>query len=461
MKSHTTPLTPLAIAGALALAAQTHAATMTWIAPGDGAWEDPANWQTNDVVPVNRVPTTGDQVNPGTGGEVITYSAASGTTTISGFNTSGINPTVINQTGGSLSTSAGGLFYFSSNSGTSLLPNYTISGGSLYIARSMNLSWNNAANVESRFLQTGGSVTTGEDIIMAIKSTGQKATYEMQGGTLSTRSIYLGNGSNSYTVLFDQTGGDATVSTTIQLAKTGTTLTTSAIYNLGGGTLTIENPVNPFVFSADANVADYFNFDGGTLNLEGTWDFTSLTGLANADFRVEGVAATSGDLNFEAIDIGGTGYTQITVSTGSSPFASWATSGTVTGVTFGGDANGDGVQDGIAFLLGAATPDDDANSLLPTPAGDGGGGLQMSFTMLKPTSSAPAVLSLEHSGDLGVSDPWASVVVPADTSSPGGVSFTVTDNAGDPANKNDVVATIPATGNAIDGKLFGRLAAEE
>ena len=261
------------------------------------------------------MPTTDDQVDPGTGGEVITYSAASGTTTISGFNASGSNPTVTNQTGGSLSITgtSGGLFYFSSNSGTSSLPNYTISGGSLYIARTMNMTWNNVANAESRFLQTGGSVTTGENIGMAIKNTGQKATYQMQGGTLSTRSIYLGNGGNSYTALFDQTGGDATVSKTIQLAKTGTTLTTSAIYNLGGGTLTIENSVNPFVFSADANVTDYFDFNGGTLNLEGTWDFTSLTGLANADFRVGGVAATSGDLNFEAIDIGGTGFTQITM----------------------------------------------------------------------------------------------------------------------------------------------------
>ena len=30
-------------------------------------------------------------------------------------------------------------------------------------------------------------------------------------------------------------------------------------------------------------------------------------------------------------------------------------------MTFDGDTNGDGVQDGIAFLLGVANPDDDAN----------------------------------------------------------------------------------------------------
>ena len=55
----------------------------------------------------------------------------------------------------------------------------------------------------------------------------------------------------------------------------------------------------------------YFDFDGGTLNLIGTWDFASLTGIANSDFRVAGVAATSGDLSFTPVTIDGKSYTQI------------------------------------------------------------------------------------------------------------------------------------------------------
>ncbi|MCH7227034.1 fibronectin type III domain-containing protein [Haloferula sp. A504] len=148
-----------------------------------------------------------------------------------------------------------------------------------------------------------------------------------------------------------------------------------------------------------------------------------------------------------------------TEATGSDPFNSWATSGTVTGVTFEGDANGDGIQDGMAFLLGASSPDQNATGLLPATSTDGSGGLQMSFTMLKPDNSAPAVLSLEHSGDLGVSDAWASVDVPGSTSIVGGVDFNVSENAGD-STKNDVVATIPSAGNASNGKLFGRLAGQ-
>jgi hypothetical protein len=141
-----------------------------------------------------------------------------------------------------------------------------------------------------------------------------------------------------------------------------------------------------------------------------------------------------------------------------SPFGTWASGGTTAGVTFGGDANGDGVNDGIAFLLGAGSPDTDATSLLPRVLDDDG--LTIGFKMRKPSGSAPAVLCLEHSGDLGISDPWASVVVPAATGSVGGVDFIVTEDPGDPT-LNVVTATIPSSGNAIAGKLFGRLTGNE
>ncbi|BCX49248.1 hypothetical protein HAHE_31560 [Haloferula helveola] len=181
---------------------------------------------------------------------------------------------------------------------------------------------------------------------------------------------------------------------------------------------------------------------GGTVTVTGTgWDTSAATLTFNgADLELSGVEYTGGTV--------------------ADPFDTWATSGTVGGVTFEGDANGDGVDDGIAFLLGAATPDEDANGLLPTPTEDGSGGLVMTFTMLKPSEGAPAVLSLGHSSDLGVGDAWTSVDVPAATGTVGGVDFTVTENAGD-STKNDVVATIPAAGNAINGALFGRLTGAE
>ena len=63
-------------------------------------------------------------------------------------------------------------------------------------------------------------------------------------------------------------------------------------------------------------------------------------------------------------------------------------------MTFVGDTNGDGVEDGIAFLLGAANPNVNAIGLLPT-ATESGGDLVMTFTCLATTARGAAVLNLE------------------------------------------------------------------
>ena len=292
-------------------------AIMSWVAGADGAWETGANWQTNDTIPVNRVPTTGDDVRPGTGGHLVTYSSASGTSTIGRFTQFGANPNVVSQTGGTLNNTTasggGGLMYLASNAGTSSLPNYSISGGTLAVQRSLNMSWNNAHNVTSTMLQTSGTVSFGDDINMALARDGQSATYDLQGGTLTARGINMGNGGNTYTTLFDQTGGAATLANQLALGKS-TTKTGSSIYNLHGGSLTIENSTTPFFFTTDGASTAYLDFLGsGTLNLEGSWDFASLTGISDSDFRVAGVTATAGDLAFNPVTIDTMAYTQITV----------------------------------------------------------------------------------------------------------------------------------------------------
>jgi len=139
----------------------------------------------------------------------------------------------------------------------------------------------------------------------------------------------------------------------------------------------------------------------------------------------------------------------------SNPYDTWAG-----GEVFGGDKNGDGVENGIAFLLGAASPDEDALDRLPTGT-ETAGDLVMSFTCLKGAGRGGLVLNVEYSSDLGQSDPWSSnqATVPSDV--PGGtindVVFVVTENTGDSALV-DVIATIPAT-KAVDGKIFARLSA--
>jgi hypothetical protein len=135
----------------------------------------------------------------------------------------------------------------------------------------------------------------------------------------------------------------------------------------------------------------------------------------------------------------------------SDPFDDWATGGE----TFDGDANGDGVADGLAFLLGAATPSTDATGLVPTPTEDGSGGLVMSFDMLDSASRGTATLRVEHSNDLGTDDPWATVAVPDVSGGPtSGVTFVVSGSG-----KLDVTATIGSAEADGSGKLFGRLKA--
>lgn len=208
----------------------------------------------------------------------------------------------------------------------------------------------------------------------------------------------------------------------------------------------------------DALVSDINLLDAGSTDQPNNWEHYIVT---IAFVNTEGYDKIDYDLDFNGNGrVTGIVVEGIPNAGPSSPFSAWSTSGTGDPATFGGDSNGDGVQDGIAFLLGASTPDQNVNALLPSVTEDGSGGLQMSFTMLKPAISAPSVMSIQHSGDLGIGDPWATVVVPSASGIIDGVNFSITENTSD-SDKNDVIAIIPSAGNAGNGKLFGRLTGEE
>jgi autotransporter-associated beta strand protein len=82
--------------------------------------------------------------------------------------------------------------------------------------------------------------------------------------------------------------------------------------------------------------------------------------------------------------------------TAQTPYQAWAAA-----AAFKDDANGDGVENGLAFLLGASGPNANALDLLPT-ATQTPGGLVIEFSMLKPAASGTATLSIQHSSDLGL-----------------------------------------------------------
>jgi hypothetical protein len=147
----------------------------------------------------------------------------------------------------------------------------------------------------------------------------------------------------------------------------------------------------------------------------------------------------------------------VSTSGGGSSYENWAG-----GAAFEGDANGDGVANGLAFLLGAA--DKNANALGRLPAANNASGaLVMTFDCLAAAARGTTALNVQYSKDLGQADPWTShmVVVPGTIGSypddGSGVAFEVTAN-GDLLH---VVATVAASNASPAGKLFGRLAASQ
>jgi hypothetical protein len=210
------------------------------------------------------------------------------------------------------------------------------------------------------------------------------------------------------------------------------------------GTLTIGTGVlafNDFVFSALAGLHDgtYKLITSGA-PVSGTLAGSGLSGA---------IGAGTGTLQ---ISDGGTGNDLELVVTGlggASAYDTWAG-----GAAFDADTNGDGVSNGMAWLLGATDKDVSALGKLPTVS-QSGGGLVLEFDCLSAANRGTAVLNVQHSNDLGQLDLWADALVPGtapDTVTVSGVDFVTTANGA----LIHVVATIPA-GNAAAGKLFGRL----
>jgi hypothetical protein len=109
------------------------------------------------------------------------------------------------------------------------------------------------------------------------------------------------------------------------------------------------------------------------------------------------------------------------------------------------------VDDGMAWLLGAADPSENAAGKLPA-ATRNGSHLRLTFRCLKSTMRGGVVLKVQSSSDLGLAAPWTNheAAVPDEDATVNGVVFDTTDNG----NYIHVIADIPAPGNA---KLFARL----
>jgi fibronectin-binding autotransporter adhesin len=279
--------------------------------------------------------------------------------------------------------------------------------------------------------QAGGAQQNGPSTVSAALSLGAASrTFTVNDSTLTSTEVTLSGG------LSGAAGSGLTKDGAGVLALSGA-ITYSGNTTVGAGTLSL-GAANP------SNDASTVTVDAGAvLNLaySGTDTVTSLV--------IGGVAQSAGV--YGATEFPGTltGSGTITVTAVADPYLGWAG----IGVPFDGDANNDGVQNGLAWLLGASGPNVSALDKLPLVAVLPGGGLQLTFNMLPSSARGGASLALQHSSDLGISDPWASVLVPDATGGTAPVTFVVSGT--DPLN---VVGTV-ASSEAAGGKLFGRLRA--
>ncbi len=361
-------------------------------------------------------------------------------------------------TGGSAITAFGG----SLQTGRTFVLSGSNTGGNAFNGVIGNGQNTNGLNFEKR---GGGKWILGGDNTYTGSTTVTEGTLIVNGDQSAATGAVAVNGTSTL-------GGSGTLGGSVIVAAGAKLAPGTSVGTLGiGGGLDISAPAGGagklFYELGTIASSDRIAVTGGLAIGDGVlgindFDFTNVGGLEEGVYTLissSGITGTlngadlSGDIDGTEITLGASGGNIIlTVGEPSgTPYELWAG----TGVLFDEDENGDGVSNGLAFLLGAADPDVSALGLLPTVT-ETGGGLVMTFDMLDSASRGTATLSVEHSSDLGITDAWTTVAVPDTSGGPtSGVTFAVSGSG-----TLDVEATI-GSGEADGGKLFGRLKATE
>lgn len=268
---------------------------------------------------------------------------------------------------------------------------------------------------------------------------------QISGGSSLTLS-----GNNSYTGATNVVNGTLILggagalpdTSAVTLGNVNPTLQASVSGTESAGTLNVTSPAT-IQLGTDAALA-FANSNGtwtGTLNITGNFVSGSSIrfGTDGSGLSTEQLAKISAT-GLGAFSINASGY--LTAAAAGSPYTTWAGA-----ALFDDDANADGVKNGLAWILGAASPSANATSLVPA-AGAPSGYLTLTFKRVNPY--APAKLFVEYSNNFGT---WTKLEIPAAS---GTIASSDVEVEVVPGTPDSVTVKIP-TSHASGGKLFGRL----
>jgi len=199
---------------------------------------------------------------------------------------------------------------------------------------------------------------------------------------------------------------------------------------IGTGNITVRNLTDETQTTIDITDTTQVSISGAVLTVNPTTDLA-----AGKNYAIQIAATAIKDLANNPF-AGISNDTTWNFATIQTPYTAWSG-----GAAFGSDANGDGVQNGMAWLLGAANAFENAAAKMPQ-ASINATNLRLRFRCLKSTKRGGTVLKVQFSTDMGLADSWASheAAVPDVDGTVNGVIFDTTDD-GDFIN---VIADIPS-----------------